>query len=216
MIAALQQAVGAPSARTAQEVASSLERVLARPEFQPEGEDPLVRALEELLRWGLSDSVLNATSWTLLWIAGIGLGVLLGWLLVRARWLPRSVRASTLAAASPGAPSAQDAAARVAELQARARDARARGDLALALRLSLFALLVGLSRRGDLEFRDAWTHRELFERGRPSPAARAALGPWLGELDAKLFGRAGVVLADLERLDDLSARLLAGGGEGAR
>lgn len=216
MSALLQDAVLTPAARSAEEVAASLERILAAKEFQQGGVDPVAEALGRLFSWSISDEALVATGWTLLWIAAIGLGVGLGWLYVRMRASPRRAREATGAAAGEFSGAVASAGARALELRARAQAARASGDLALALRLALFALLVELAQRGDLEFRDAWTHRELFERGRPSAAARAALGPWLGELDAKLFGRAGVVAADLERLEGLSADLLSPRGVLAR
>jgi hypothetical protein len=200
--------------RDAEQVAEALERVFARAEFQPEGEDPLLAFLEKLFDLfsfsgnALSESVL----WTLMWIACIALGLFLGWLAARSQFWSRP-RGLALDAAAPRARALSPTASeRWAELRAQAAAARARGDLALALRLSFFALVVALSGRGDLEFRDAWTNREIVERGRPSPEVHAVLAPWVAELDAKIFGRVKVEEADLDRLASASERLLAAGG----
>jgi hypothetical protein len=100
--------------------------------------------------------------------------------------------------------------ARVAELRARALAAQAAGEHLLALRLWFTALVVGLGEAGDLDYRDGFTNKELFERGRPKPAVAAALAPVLADLDAKSFGGA-VATADdasaMARLvDDLLGR----------
>ena len=79
-------------------------------------------------------------------------------------------------------------ASRVEELRRRAREAAAAGQWVEALRLEFFALVVGLGERGDLEYRDAWTNRELLERGSPHPAVERALRPVVRRLDAHSFG----------------------------
>jgi hypothetical protein len=99
-------------------------------------------------------------------------------------------------------------AARVRELLERSRAARARGDLVEALRAAFWALVIGLSERGDLEYRDAWTNRELLERGRPRPEALQVLAPLVPDLDAKSFGRMPAVEADVEHLERLCRRYL--------
>jgi len=95
--------------------------------------------------------------------------------------------------------------ARLAVLAEAAAAARAAGDLRLALRLYLHALLVALGGRGDLELRPAWTNRELLARGRLSREARALLEPLVRELEPKEFGRATVGADDVERLAHLLA-----------
>jgi len=79
-------------------------------------------------------------------------------------------------------------ASRVAELRARARAAEAAGEWIEALRLDFFALVVGLGERGDLQYRDAWTNRELLDRGEPRAAVRRELKPVVVRLDAHSFG----------------------------
>ena len=82
----------------------------------------------------------------------------------------------------------EEVAHRVAELRREARAAEGAGDWIRALRLYFFATVVGLGERGDLDYRDAWTNRELFERGQPSPETRERLGPLVSELDRHSFG----------------------------
>ena len=98
--------------------------------------------------------------------------------------------------------------ARVARLRSEARAAAARGEHALALRLSFWALVIGLSDRGDLEYRDAWTNRELLQRGKPRADVRARLAPLVPELDEKSFGHAEATSADCARLEALCDELL--------
>lgn len=98
----------------------------------------------------------------------------------------------------------------VGELRRRARAAEEAGDWVLALRLEFFALAVGLGESGALEYRDAWTNRELLERGHPRPEVRERLLPILGDLDAKTFGGAACVREDVRRMAELTDQLLMG------
>jgi hypothetical protein len=137
--------------------------------------------------------------WTLVILLGVAVALL----------ALRLARALVASRATPvGAARAQDVApeARIAELLARARAARGSGDLRLALRLYLLALLHAFGGSGDLEYRPTWTHRELLRRGRPSPAARALLEDLIRELEAKEFGRASIDGGDLDRLEALLER----------
>ena len=92
---------------------------------------------------------------------------------------------------------------RLRRLRAEAAAARAAGDLRLALRTNLFALVLGLGRTGDLVYRDAWTNRELLARGKPSKAVRALLEPLVRELEPKEFGSGDVLPSDVDRLEAL-------------
>jgi len=105
----------------------------------------------------------------------------------------------------PEAPSEAELepAERARALARAARAARDGGDLRLALRLFLQAVLVALGGRGDLELRPAWTNRELLRRGNPSSAARALLAPLVRELEPMEFGHAPVGAADVRRLEAL-------------
>lgn len=208
------QGSGAARAHDAAEVAAALERVFERPELRPDESGWFDRAFARLLEvlGGLDPD--PEAAWTLLWIA-VGAVVLLGtW--IASRFLAGAARRRQVeSVASPALRAPVDLEARLAEWRARAAAARTAGDLTLALRLEFFALLLALSRRGDLELRDAWTPREMLERGRPSATARAALEPWLSELDARLFGTRGVSPDALRRFDELRETLLARGGGGA-
>lgn len=203
----------AARARAADEVRVTLERVLERAEFASDEPDALERALERLLELLGGLDVDPSAAWVLVWASVVLLALLTAWLLVRAFSAGARSRAP-LAPAHDARPAPADVEARLAELRARAAAARAEGDLTLALRLSFFALLVALSRRGDLELREAWTPREMLERGSPGAGVRAALEPCLQELDARLFGTQGVGADDLRRFDALFEGLLARGGGG--
>jgi len=97
---------------------------------------------------------------------------------------------------------------RVFQLRADALAAEAAGDHALALRLFLFALVVGLGENGELEFRPAWTNRELIDRGRPKPAVERTLTALLDELDPKTFGSVPAEAADVHRMERVCDDLL--------
>jgi hypothetical protein len=194
---------------TAEHVHAELERVLARGEFQEEKsllEELLERILPRLEPEHVS-LIGDALRWLLV-SALIAVVVVLALRLVQ-RLLGR--RGSRELAADGGDAGPET---RVAALLARARAARAAGDLRLALRHYLVAVLQAFGGSGELEYRPTWTHRELLRRGRPSAEARALLETLVGELEAKEFGRAGVEPSDLDRLEELlllRSGLAAGG-----
>jgi hypothetical protein len=187
---------------TRAEVADALERIAAR-HPQDGGPSMLARVIdwiaEHLFSAGGADAArVSALIVKLLAgaIAATVVTMLVLWLVGRFRARGRG----------PGEP--EIVRRRVAELRALAREARARGDAVLALRYLLFALVVGLGQKGDLRYRDAWTNRELLERGEPSADVRGLLAPLLIELEAKEFGRAPVEPADVDRLVALCDRWL--------
>ncbi|MBL8858619.1 MAG: hypothetical protein JNL28_08955 [Planctomycetes bacterium] len=98
--------------------------------------------------------------------------------------------------------------ARVAELRRGARAARERNDLVLSLRLYFTALVVGLGEKGDLAYRDAWTNRELLERGEPRIEVERRLSPLVRELDAKSFGGVPATAEDVDEMAQLVDELL--------
>lgn len=102
-------------------------------------------------------------------------------------------------------------ASRVRELRAMAREAEAEGDWIRALRLHFFALVVGLGERGDLEYRDAWTNRELLERGRPAREVERALRPFVRLLDAHSFGNVPSGPEEVREFRALCDRMLEAG-----
>lgn len=101
-------------------------------------------------------------------------------------------------------------ASRVEELRARARAAEAAGNWIEALRLDFFALVIGLGERGDLDYRDAWTNRELLERGFPSQQVECSLRPIVRRLDAHSFGHLPSGPEEVVQFREFCDRLLEG------
>jgi len=204
----------------AEEVRGAVERVLSRPEFSDETpwwerlSSWVGERLDEVWEFftGLFEDVPlpdapEGLRFALGWLLALLLAVLLGWIFVRfGGKLPVVVARGR---------AARQVSQRVQQLRRRAREARAAGDLPLALRLTFFALVVGLGRRGNLEYRDAWTNRELLARGRPSSDVSSLLSPLVEELDRKMFGHDETTEADVERLEALCARWLGSGGGAA-
>jgi len=202
VLAGLQGAVSEAGVR------EHLERVLAREEFQWDRES----LAERVIRW-LGDTVhlpgLPALPGGLQLLLSVLIAALAVALVTRVLrpWLAATAPASGAQAAG-GDPVGD----RVRRYLERARAARAAGELKSALRLYFFALVVGLGRRGELEYRDTWTNRELLDRGHPTPEVRALLDPLVDDLDRKGFGGAPASAADVDYLADLCARRLAAEG----
>jgi beta-phosphoglucomutase-like phosphatase (HAD superfamily) len=189
-------------------VASALERVFERAELRPSEESAVERAIEEVLE-GLGRSAApEFAGWVLLIAAAVALGFLAAWILKQLRVVPGERRAARRVRAHAEAPGPVAPIDRVVELRRLARQAREQGELALALRLAFAALLLGLGRAGGLEYRAAWTARELLARGRPEPDVARALEPMVEHVDARTFGRTPVSAADLDQVEELSARWL--------
>lgn len=145
----------------------------------------------------------------------VSAAVLLTPLVVVVAWLSWRLASALLAQRAHPPSDAQGAGAeprrrQVAALLQRARRAEDGGELTAALRAYLFALVVGLGERGDLEFRPGWTNRELLARGRPRGDVRARLAALFDELDPKTFGRAPVEVEDVRRVAALCERWLPG------
>ncbi|MBL8862173.1 MAG: DUF4129 domain-containing protein [Planctomycetes bacterium] len=194
------------------EVRRAVDEVLAAPEFAG-GSGPLPTLWERFVRFvaeHLPDLPVEAQ--TLGWIAQACVWlvlVVLGFVVVRA--LVRAASApSSPAMPLRSSPALETRAARVARLRSEARAADARGEHALALRLEFTALVCALGERGDLEYRDAFTNRELLERGRPRGEADAQLRPLVPVLDRKSFGGEPATHEDFARLAALFERLAGG------
>jgi hypothetical protein len=190
------------AARTREEVGAALERIASRHALD-EGPSMLQRVLD----W-ISEHLFSAHGAEAMRVSEVIVKLLAGLIVATVAtmlvlWLVRRFRARV-----SGTEERALVRLRVAELRALAREARARGDAVLALRYLLFALVVGLGQKGDLHYRDAWTNRELLERGEPSAAVRGLLVPLMAELEAKEFGRVPVELADVERVAALCERWL--------
>lgn len=119
------------------------------------------------------------------------------------RALDRFERARRSVDVAAGEPAQAKVQRRFEDLRAAARAARARGDRRTALRMWFLATLVALSRRGDLEFREAWTNHELVERGAHSAGLRQRLAPVVDELDRLIYGGDAIEDAHLDRLESL-------------
>ncbi|MAB79156.1 MAG: hypothetical protein CMJ89_07355 [Planctomycetes bacterium] len=180
-------------------VASTLHKILTGPEFTEERtlwddvwdwiaanfEFDLVLPLEELFRWFLiAFLILSTVVYATLWIRNVRAAK-------RSAGIDRTARTPAL-----------DRARRLAE---KAREARRQGESRKALRLYLFALLVGSSRRGGLKFHEAWTNRELLRRGEPSKRVRRLLNDIVVDFEPKEFGRGRIQPEDLDRLEGLVA-----------
>lgn len=175
----------------AERIDAALTEVLERPEFQEPEPNFLTELAGDFIEWlgGLFSSeeagAVGKAGMDALLILLAALGLLaLALLLVE-------VARSRARGARPDIPllAPEEVAHRVEELRREARAAESVGDWIRALRLYFFATVVGLGERGDLDYRDAWTNRELFERGSPSPETRELLGPLVTELDRHSFGR---------------------------
>ncbi len=191
-------------------VRTTIDDILNSPEFTPQ-ESIVQKAIAWVVEFlsgllpdvALSSDALESLAATLVYVVLAALVVML--VLLLARMWPRRA-AKVIVAADPATVRAR----RVEELRERARTANARGEHVLALRLEFTALVVGLGERGDLEYRDAFTNRELLERGRPGREAEALLRPIVPELDRRSFGGDPATSEDFARLSALCDRLLAG------
>lgn len=200
-----------------EEVRAAIDGVLSGSEFH-RGETYferlqawVVEFLEGLFPEGsIGSAALADLAQVFVWIVLVSVLCLAAWAVLR------SLRSARTDAGSPAPEDPRAARARrVAELRSQARAADERGDHVLALRLEFTALVVGLGERGDLEYRDAYTNRELLERGRPGREAQGLLAPIVPELDRKSFGGESATHADFVRLAALCDRLLPGARAGA-
>jgi hypothetical protein len=192
-------------------VRSKVDDVLSRSEFV-QHETRTSHAFEAFFDW--LSSVLSkvfgagiSAAHAMLWIVGVliiaGI-VVVTWRAIRTSRAESASRSERSLRAAPE----RERHERVADLRARAGTARSAGQHLLALRLYYTALVVGLGESGDLDYRDAWTNRELLERGRPKPAVESALAPLLVELDHKSFGGALATEHDVDEMAHLVDRLL--------
>ena len=192
----------AQAAATEAEVAAALDEVLGRRSQEaPNLLDELRKWFTERLGFDLSSGTWEALYWIFL-VVLVVFGVTFFRRYAAAARVGRLHRTQASLAQGPSV------AERVAALRREALEARERGDLRLALRKHFFALVLGLGSRGDLEFRDAWTNRELVARGKPSPAVEAILGPLVRELEGKEYGHEPVGPGDLDRLEALCRKYL--------
>ena len=190
-----------------QQVRDVLDDVFKAPEF-----DQSPGLVEEFFDWlgdlfdfgGIGEGVFDLTTFTMQAVVFV-VGVVVVWLGVKYVMQALGGRES----AKPVTPGAKELTRnRVAELRAAASAAEEAGDHLLALRLYFFALVVGLGERGELAYNDAWTNRELMERGTPTTQIVETLQPLLGELDQMSFGERQVEASDVSRFELLCDRWL--------
>jgi hypothetical protein len=196
------------------EIRERIGRVLAREEFRRGGHglgEWLDEKLGKAARWlgdllGIPEP---AFAKQVLEVLLVLLGIAL--LAALVSLIRRKLRARGLAdRAEAPSPVEEHRAAGVVALRREARAASQRGDHLAALRSYFRALVLGLSERGHLEYRDAWTNRELLERGAPRRELLPLLSPLVPRLDAQSFGREPTGPEDVARLADLCDRLLGG------
>lgn len=180
--------------QTNEELAARLERVFDREGIPTEEQQSLATPFLEWLDGLLSefgyDNAGDVLMFGVVAVLVIALAIVIWRVARQARWTRQSDG------------KAVERRRRAQELYASSREALAQGDIHLATRLALFALVVALGEGGELTFRAAWTDRELLERGRPKEAVLARLTSLVDELEPRLFGREPVREADLSRVDD--------------
>lgn len=192
------------------EVEASLEQILSRQEFRDEP-SYVENLLADFAGWlselfeGMGVDVEPSTIQA--WAEGVWLtiAVLCGVILI---WFWISIAKSQRAREERPADLSDIVAERVAALRERAKQAQEAQDFTRALRLYFFALVVGLGERGELDYSDAWTNRELLERGEPKASIAALLRPLVGELDEHSFGRRPVDLDEVQRFAGLCQQYL--------
>jgi hypothetical protein len=212
-VIALAQA-GAASGASHAEIRERTAEILARPEFLPRTPgitDWLGKQVRAFFEWlgDLFDFDASSLPIPIEVLYGIAIAIVLVGVVLLIRRLVTGARRGTTPRDS-GAIARAARAARAAELLADARTAAQRGDLTSAARLYFWALVIGLSERGAIEYRAAWTCREALERGAPSGEIQALLAPLVPRLDAVSFGRAPVHASDVDELAALCHRWLAG------
>ena len=194
----------------AQQVARALDDVLGREGFGQPEPSWISRQLESLWNWFKELFEIHGTDGgsvfaVLLYVLLGALILWLVWLIARSVGELRRRRAEALAALPPPP---ETLAQRLARLLAQARAAEVAGDHLKALRLYFWALVVGLSQKGELAYRDAWTAREMLERGRAGADVRARLAPLVREIDGKSFGGEPCGAADSARVAQVCRELL--------
>ncbi|MEY2785923.1 MAG: hypothetical protein RL277_2135 [Planctomycetota bacterium] len=191
--------------KSSEEVRAALEKALEAPPELGEQQSLLARAWERFLEWlseqGLLPGGLGAISEGLGYVLWVLVAVLVGLLLWYGwRLYQQMARARELAAAQREAEERESLAARVSRLLAEAHAAETSGDHRLALRLYFWALVVGLSGQGRIEYRDAWTGREMLERTRLADELAEQLRPLVREVDLLSFGGGVVAAQDSARM----------------
>ena len=196
----------------AEAVRAKVDEILARPEFAGERSvlgqwfgdviEDILDAIGDL--FGFGPAAAGEVLTVILYVALAVALALIVWRIVRARLAARAEEGVEPVEIDP----ARARRLRVGELRRNARSAHAAGNHVLALRLYFTALVVGLGEKGDLEYRDAWTNRELLERGEPSERVERKLSPLVRGLDEKSFGGVPALDEDVEAMSRVVDELL--------
>ncbi len=192
-------------------VREATQEVLSQAPF-PQKPGPVGEAFDKFLEWfwdlfsGLGFTPSKGAwemSMTVVWVLLIALVVVYLGLLIA-----RVIRAGQHSRSEPRQGRELQLQVRVQELREQAQAAELAGDYTLALRLYFFALVIGLGQQGELEYKEAWTNRELLERGDPRPDVLKLLRPLVGELDAHSFGERQTEHREVRHFAQLCERLL--------
>jgi hypothetical protein len=196
----------------AEVVRAKIDEIKSRPEFGGERSmlgqwfsdliDKILRAIGDV--FGIDPRHAGDILVVILYVALAVALVWIVWRIVRARLDARAAQDAGPLEVDP----AHARRLRVGELRRLARSARTAGNHVLALRLYFTALVVGLGEKGDLEYRDAWTNRELLERGEPSERVERKLSPLVRGLDEKSFGGAPAHDDDVDAMSRVVDELL--------
>jgi len=193
----------AAGGRETAEVERVVERVYARPEFTEDERtlmDDFMDWISEQFDLDVDPSAAGGLLDGGMRFVLVLIGIALVWLLLRfARdYMRQRSKLRTDALAEKLAVHTK-----VRELYRGSLRARAAGDYRLAVRLGLFALVTGLGMNGALEYRDAWTYREILKYGLPDVSILRLLSELVDQLEAKEFGDEPVSEADLDQLEAL-------------
>ncbi|MBL8693657.1 MAG: DUF4129 domain-containing protein [Planctomycetes bacterium] len=200
-------------------VREAVRATLLEPEF---GEDPirkLFRTLLEKLRELFRVDPFGAMSPEVRTIVLVALVIILCALLAHIGWsIWQGVRAATLSARRNPRVAGRTRQEWLADALTEARRAESAGEWLAAMRAYFTAAVVMLSKRGVLDLRPGFTHREILDRGGATPSDREQLAPLVRRLDVTWFGNERPTREDVQQFRSTYERLSTGprGNGGAR
>lgn len=202
-----------PQQVSTQRVSECVDEVLLRPEF-PREPGAVAQALTDFWDWfkslfeGFGVSLPNADVGAAVeWLWGFIIVLVIVFL---AYVVYRRIKDVNGRGRLPVKGMSKKVVSRMHDLRLQAESAEAEGDLTLALRLYFFALVIGLGQKGELEYNDAWTNRELLERGQTDPEVARTLKPLVGALNEHSFGERRTEPHEVRRFAELCESMLGG------
>ena len=220
LVGELDRSLVADAAGSSPDAADRLSRVLARPEFQPEPENPISAFLRELLkpleepvgsflgligRW-LEDRLQGIGPWVgwrplLTFLGLVLLGGLFLWVGLRLREVMGSAPARVLPEREAGGESS-------AGLRSEGLRLAQEGDFRGAIRVLYLAALLYWQEKGRLRFDRALTNREVLARARleADPGLVETLGPLVEAFDRVWYGGAPCSQAEYAHFAGLADR----------